>query len=51
VNTAKPKDSKQYPNGSGIAVAAGEIVYWECITVGANSTPIEARFDMEIFDL
>lgn len=49
ISVAKPEDEKIYRVG-GIEMVEGEIAYWECIAVGANDTPIEGRFDMEIFD-
>jgi len=35
----------------GIALAAGDIAFWECITVSANDTPISAGFDIEFEDV
>lgn len=49
ISISKPEDKIEYAVG-GIKMVEGEIAFWECITVGANDTPIEARFDMEVFD-
>jgi hypothetical protein len=50
ISTTKEKDEYEYPDGSGIEMVAGDIVYWECVTVSSNDTPIEGRFDVEFFD-
>lgn len=46
INNNHARDERRYDAG-GISVAAGEIVYWECIDVSANDTPVEAGFDIE----
>jgi hypothetical protein len=46
ISATKEFDNYEYPKG-GITVEAGEIVYWQCLTVSANDTPIEGRFDIE----
>lgn len=43
ISTDNPKDEVGYKYG-GISVSAGEIVFWEVVTVSANDTPIEAGF-------
>jgi hypothetical protein len=48
VSNNLPKDEKNYFIG-GITVNPGEWVYWECISVSANDTPIRGAFDMEFF--
>lgn len=35
----------------GIEMLEGEILFWECIAVGADNTPVEARFDVEFTDI
>jgi hypothetical protein len=50
ISSAKPKDEVFY-NIGGITMEAGDIVFWECILVSTNDTPIEARFDVEFSDL
>lgn len=43
----KAEDIKNYFIG-GITVQPGEFVYWECIEVGANDTPLRGSFDIEL---
>jgi hypothetical protein len=50
ISTTKEADEYEYPDGSGVEMVAGDIVYWECTSVSANDTPIEGRFDIEFFD-
>jgi hypothetical protein len=48
------KDEVEYnlnDRESGIKFTEGEIIYWECIAVGADNTPIEGRFDIEFRDI
>lgn len=49
ISTIKPDDEYEY-NIGGIKMIEGEILFWECINVSADNTPIEARFDIEVFD-
>jgi len=44
----RPEDNLIYEKG-GITVEAGEWVFWECVSVSANNTPVSARFDLELF--
>jgi hypothetical protein len=50
ISAVKLEDKYEYPNGSGIDMTEGEIVFWRCLSVGATDTPIEARFDVEFVD-
>ncbi len=50
ISTIKPFDEIKYGIG-GIEMEAGDIVFWECLVVTANDTPIEARFDVEFFNV
>ena len=43
----KAEDIKNYFIG-GITVQPGEFVYWECMEVGANDTPLRGSFDIEL---
>ena len=43
-------DNKDYFIG-GIDVNPGEWVFWECITVSANNTPLRGSFDIELEDI
>ena len=45
--STKVEDVKEYDVG-GIRLEPGEFVYWECITVGANDTPLRGSFDIEL---
>ena len=47
ISNITPKDTRKYDNG-GIDVGAGEWVYWECILVSADNTPVNAEFDLEL---
>ena len=51
ISSVKQEDIVKYPNGSGIEIEAGDIIFWECTAVSAADTPIEARFDMELVNL
>ena len=42
-----PEHERKYNKG-GIDVGAGEWIYWECILVSADNTPIHAEFDLEL---
>jgi hypothetical protein len=46
ISSIKPFDIVEYEIG-GIEMEAGDIIYWQCISVSANDTPIEGRFDIE----
>jgi hypothetical protein len=46
LSTNNVLDRNVYEIG-GIAVEEGEIIFWECLTVSADSTPIGGGFDME----
>jgi hypothetical protein len=50
ISKDKPFDQKEY-NIGGIQMAAGEIIFWECVSVSADNTPIEGRFDIEFEDV
>jgi hypothetical protein len=50
ISSIKPQDDVRYDKG-GIEMQEGEILFWECIAVSANDTPIEARFDIEFQDI
>lgn len=50
INNNHPRDERTY-NAGGIDLVEGEIIYWECIAVTANDTPIEAGFDVEFQDV
>lgn len=45
--STKVEDVKVYGVG-GIHLEPGEFVYWECISVGANDTPLRGSFDIEL---
>jgi hypothetical protein len=47
ISTDFPKDEKDYFIG-GIVVEPGEWIFWECITVSANGTPLRGSFDIEM---
>lgn len=47
ITTLNPKDEKKY-NIGGVSVNPGEWVFWECIGVSANDTPVRATFDIEM---
>ncbi len=47
ISTDFPKDEKDYFIG-GIVIEPGEWVFWECITVSANDTPLRGSFDIEM---
>ncbi len=47
ISTDFPKDEKDYFIG-GIIVQPGEWIFWECITVSANDTPLRGSFDIEM---
>ncbi len=47
ISTDFPKDEKDYFIG-GIVVEPGEWVFWECITVSADNTPLRGSFDIEM---
>jgi hypothetical protein len=49
ISTIKPFDVVEYRIG-GIELEEGDIIYWQCVGVSADNTPIEGRFDMEVFD-
>lgn len=51
ISSVDPKDVVTYPDGSGIEMIEGDIVYWGCVVVSAANTPIEARFDLELRDV
>ena len=42
-----PEHVRHYRNG-GVDVGPGDWVYWECILVSADNTPIHAEFDLEL---
>lgn len=44
------KDVQDYGDNGGIEVEEGDFVYWECIEVSANSTSMEAGFQIEIWE-
>lgn len=50
ISANKLVDDYEYPVG-GIKMSPGDIIYWQCLTVGAINTPIEARFDIKLQDL
>ena len=50
ISSVKPFDLVEYDQG-GIEMVEGDIIFWQCIDVSANDTPIEGRFDMEIFNV
>jgi hypothetical protein len=47
ISTDFPKDEKDYFIG-GIDVEPGEWVFWECILVSANDTPLRGSFDLSL---
>ena len=50
ISTDFPKDNKDYFIG-GIKLNPGEWIFWECITVSANDTPLRGSFDIELEDI
>lgn len=50
ISTDFVEDKKDYFIG-GIDVNPGEWVFWECITVSANNTPLRGSFDIELEDI
>ena len=42
-----PKEELRFYS-RGPTVRAGEWVFWECISVSANDTPVDARFEIEL---
>jgi len=50
ISSIKPADIEEPCCGSVAELEEGDIAYWLCQSVSADNTPIEARFDMEIFD-
>lgn len=49
LTTDNTDDTKVYsPDYGGISLNPGEWLYWECISVSANSTPIRGSFDIKI---
>ncbi len=50
ISADKSIDEIKYEIG-GIEMAEGDIIFWECIAVAANDTPIEARFNVEFKDV
>jgi hypothetical protein len=55
VNVNKPEDVMVYGDWddleSGIKMVEGEIIFWECVAVSANDTPIDGRFDIQFWDI
>lgn len=47
ISTDFPKDEKDYFIG-GFYVEPGEWIFWECITVSANDTPLRGSFDINL---
>lgn len=47
LTTVKTEDTKDYFVG-GLNINSGEWVYWECIGVTANDTPLRGSFDIEL---
>lgn len=45
ISSDNPWDGRDYKIG-GIDMLPGEILFWECVAVSANDTPIEAGFDI-----
>ena len=50
ISTDFIQDNKDYFIG-GIDLNPGEWVFWECITVSANNTPLRGSFDIELEDI
>lgn len=50
IGSGKTEDVKVYDKG-GIDVDSGEWVYWECISVSANDTPLRGSFDIELSEV
>jgi hypothetical protein len=50
ISTDFVQDNKDYFIG-GIDLNPGEWIFWECITVSANGTPLRASFDIELEDI
>ena len=50
ISTDFVQDNKDYFIG-GIELNPGEWIFWECITVSANGTPLRASFDIELEDI
>ena len=50
ISTDFIQDKKDYFIG-GIDLNPGEWVFWECITVSANNTPLRGSFDIEMEDI
>jgi len=50
ISSIKPSDTEEPPVGNVAELEEGDIAYWLCQSVSADNTPIEARFDMEVFD-
>ena len=44
------EDFKEYLNGE-LPLEPGEFLFWKCISVSGNNTPIKAYFDIEFEDL
>jgi hypothetical protein len=54
VYDGSPKIEKEYDysdNQSGIKMVEGEILFWECVAVENDNTPVEARFDIQFWDV
>ena len=50
ISTDNPWNERRYEQG-GIEVTEGEVVFWECVSVTASNTPIEAGFDIVFEDV
>ena len=50
ISADHPRDDQDYGDDSDIMIDEGQYVYWECLAVTANDTPIEAGFKLEIWD-
>jgi len=51
ISANHPRDERTYGDGFGLDIVEGEIFFWECTSVSANDTPIEAGFDLMIEDV
>lgn len=50
ISAIKPEDKEEPKVGNVAELVAGEIAFWECVAVSADNTPVEARFDLEVFN-